>query len=108
MKGKERWIVKLSSHELTDVEKQVFEKGLKFAPTTRSVPIVSFIAGVEPVLQYHPDKIAAEGTKSKKASILRNAAGKKQRQTITKDECEAWYERSWHRGMRHVVVCQRD
>ena len=70
---KQNWVKNLSSHELTDVELKVLERGLNFAPAPTRLRVRDIIAGIEPVLRYHNDKAAANVARAAVCNILRKA-----------------------------------
>ena len=54
-----KWVINLSSKQLSDQQEKVLAKGLKFAPAPKSIPIKEIIAAVEPALRTAPQQAAA-------------------------------------------------
>ena len=70
---KKKWVVNLSTHQLTSGEKSILEKGFNFALGPRKVPNIEVIAAIEPALRDEEDQVRAERARAAIAGILRNA-----------------------------------
>ena len=68
-----KWVVNLSSHELTADETKVLERGLNFALAPSRLPTKDIIAGIEPALQQHKDVAAANAARAAVCNILRKS-----------------------------------
>ena len=84
---KKKWVVNLSTHQLTSGEKSILEKGFNFALGPRKVPNIEVIAAIEPTLRDEEDQVRAERARAAIAGILRNA--KPPRPNITREERQA-------------------
>ena len=62
-----KWVVNLSSHELTEGEKKILEKSPKFAPAPKEIPRLDIISGVEDALRR--TKVTEEELEKVRASI---------------------------------------
>ena len=87
--GKKRWVINLSSRQLTEEETKVLRHGFNFAPAPRNIPKEDIIAGVEVALRRQhklPDE-TAEHARAAVANIIRKA--KPPQPNTTKEEREA-------------------
>ena len=86
---KEKWVLNLSKHKLTNAERSVLEKGMNFAPTYKSIPRTEIIAGVEAALRSskNTSEEKAERTRGAIAAVIRSS--KQPKQNITQEEREA-------------------
>ena len=87
--GQDRWVVNLSSRNLSEHEVRVLKKGLNFAPTPTNIAKKDIIAGVETALRQHKhlDDNRAEGIRAAVASVVRRA--KTPKQNLSKEERQA-------------------
>lgn len=66
----DRWVVNLSSKELTLPQQSVLRKGLNFAPAPGRVPVPRIIADVETALSRVSDECVAERARVKVTDLL--------------------------------------
>ena len=70
---RKNWVINLSSHQLTEDQRTVLERGLNFAPTPKHIPTTELITGCELALRDHPNQAAAENARAAIANIIRKA-----------------------------------
>ena len=88
-KDKSRWVLNLSSTEITENQKKLLEKGAGFAITPKNLPIEDYIISTELAGKYlHPGEAAA--LKAEVAEILQGT--KKPISNLTKEERQALKE----------------
>ena len=80
-----KWVINLSSKQLSDQQEKVLAKGLKFAPALKSIPIKE-IATVEPALRTAPHQATANA-RVRIVSLLSKA--KPPQSNISKEESHA-------------------
>ena len=100
---KQKWIVNMSKHQLSEEETSVLEKGLNFAPALSRVPVAEIIAGVEPALRKHRDDAEADRARAAVSNILRKAKAPKP--NTTKKERQALKDL---RSNKDIVIVQAD
>ena len=102
---RDRWVVNLSGHSLTEDERRVLEKGLNFAPAPRRVPVLDVVTAVENALKTCDDVISAEVARGKVAGIIRRTSNSLPHGNITPEEREAL---RGLRGKEDVVIVPAD
>ena len=100
---KDRWVINLSQHTLTEPERSVLEKGFNFADAPRSIPRTQLIVGVESALQKCEDQDKAERARATVATLIRKA--KPPRPNLTRDEQHAI---NTIRSNKEVTILQAD
>ena len=83
---REKWVLNISSNQLTDTERLALEKGMNFAVTPRTIPLAEIVAGVEDGITSSSDEEKIE-IRSKVSEILRRA--KPPPSNISKNEIKA-------------------
>lgn len=100
---KQKWIVNLSKHELSEEETNVLVRGLNFAPAPSRVPVADIIAGIEPAVRKHPDDATANYARAAVCNILRKARPPKP--NTTSEERQALKNL---RGNKSIIIVQAD
>ena len=83
---KSKWIMNLSSKELTEAQISVLQRGLNFSVTPRNIPKASMVASIESGIRNLPDS-SKSIIRSQVANILRSA--KPPRCNLSADEINA-------------------
>ena len=95
----------LSSHNLTEAEEKVLERGMNFAPTPKRIPKMDIVASVEAALlsqrTLKPEK--AEQARATVTNLLANA--QPPRQNVSKDE---WLALKSLRQNESIVILEAD
>ena len=69
---KNRWVINLSSKELTELERKVLEHGLNFAIAPNRIPTVEIVASVEEAI-FRQNYETKQTVRAEVSSILRRA-----------------------------------
>jgi hypothetical protein len=84
---KKRWVINISSHELSEKERDVLSKGLNFAVTPPKLPVEEFITSTELACQQLQDSTKSAALRSDVTRIL--SKRRKHRPNINVEERKA-------------------